>query len=241
MNFRLRPGLAIAAALAFAALCALGTWQLQRRGWKQELIASTQARLAAAPIPFDYAVSRALAGENMEYQPVYLDGAYANDRESFVFGTHDGAPGVYVFTPLGARDLSRNGRRFVYVNRGFAPQDFKERNTRRDGLIEEEIVVRGLFRSAEVKRGLEKWLAPENQLQDNLFFLRDPKVFAQQSALEVPSFYIDAFVETPAAAWPQGGLTRVEFPNRHLEYALTWFGLAATLLGVFAVYSLKRS
>jgi surfeit locus 1 family protein len=241
MKFRLRPGLAVATALAFVALCGLGTWQLRRRDWKQNLIASTQARLAAAPIPFDDAVSRALAGENMEYQPVYLDGAYANDRESYVFGTNDGAPGVYVFTPLGARDPDCDGQRYVYVNRGFAPQDFKERNTRRDGLIEEEIVVRGLFRRAEKKSGFEKWLAPENQPQDNLYFIRDPKVLAQQYALEVPSFFIDAFAETPAGAWPRGGLTRVEFPNRHLEYALTWFGLAAALLGVFAVYSLKRS
>jgi len=240
MRVRLRPGLALATALAFAVLSALGTWQLQRREWKQNLIASAEARLQAAPIPFDDAASRARAGENMEYQPVTLDGAYANDRESFVFGTHDGDAGVYVFTPFRVRDSAAGPARYVYVNRGFAPQDFKSPSARRDGLIEGAVVVRGLFRSAEIKRGPEKWLEPQNQPQDNLYFIRDPNVLARRYGLDVSSYYIDAFDETPAGAFPRGGLTRVEFPNRHLEYALTWFGLAAALLGVFVAYSIKR-
>ena len=40
--------------------------------------------------------------------------------------------------------------------------------------------------------------------------------------------------EPAAGGWPKGGVTRLELPNRHLEYALTWYGLAAALLGASA-------
>jgi surfeit locus 1 family protein len=237
MKFRLRPGLAVAAAISLAILCSLGGWQLKRLAWKTDLIAQTEARLAAAPIPFVEALTRAAAGERMDYQPVYLDGAYANAFEARVFGTYDGAAGVYVFTPLCVAD---DGVDCVYVNRGFAPQEFRDRALRADGEVEGMTRVEGLFRSAERKRGLEKWLAPKDQPTDNLYFVRDPQVLAARRAIAVPSFYVDAFGGATPAPWPKGGLTRVAFPNRHLEYALTWFGLAAALIGVFIAASVRR-
>ena len=240
MTFRARPGLIAATAMAFVLLCALGVWQIKRLEWKTALIAQMTERLAADPISFYEALARAGAGENMEYQPVYLSGVYAHDLESAVFGTYEGAPGVYVFTPLDAADAVTGGRRFVYVNRGFAPQAFRDRTARPDGDVAGEVRVEGLLRRAEKRRGFEKWLAPKDQPQDNLYFIRDPAVLAARHAIDVPLFYIDSFGRESAAPWPKGGLTRIDIPNRHLEYALTWFGLAAALLGVFLVFSLKR-
>lgn len=240
MSFRWRPGLVVATSIAFAILCSLGAWQLQRLHWKEELIAQIDARLSAPPITFDEALSRAAAGEKMEYQPVYVDGVYAHDLESEVFGTYDGAPGVYVFTALDTPDLQTGARRFIYVNRGFAPQEFRDPATRIDGQVAGEVRVEGLFRATEQKRGIEKWIAPQDQPADNLYFVRDPKILAARHAIDVPAFYIDSAGTESAAAWPKGGLTRVDIPNRHFEYALTWFGLAAALAGVFVAFSLKR-
>lgn len=241
MTFRLRPGLLTAVLIALAILCSLGTWQLQRLAWKRDLIDHMSERLAAAPISFDDALAREAGGENMDYQPVYLDGVYAHDLESAVFGTYDGRPGVYLFTPIDAADPATGRRRFVYANRGFAPQDLKEPETRAEGLVAGEVRVEGLFRRAEEKRGFEKWLAPKDQPSDNLYFVRDPRILAARHSIDVPSFYIDSYGRESAGQWPKGGLTRVVLPNRHLEYALTWFGLAAALLGVFIAYSLKRA
>lgn len=221
-------------------LCALGLWQLQRLEWKTALIAQITERLAADPISFDDALARASSGENMEYQPVFLSGVYAHDLESAVFGTYEGAPGVYVFTPLDAADLETGGQRLVYVDRGFAPQEFRDKAARADGQIAGEVRVLGLLRRAEKRRGFEKWLAPQDQPADNLYFIRDPAVLAERHAIKVPPFYIDSFGRESAAPWPKGGLTRVDIPNRHFEYALTWFGLAAALLGVFLIFSSKR-
>ncbi|MFZ5617587.1 MAG: SURF1 family protein [Pseudomonadota bacterium] len=241
MTFRLSPGLLAAVLVALAILVSLGTWQFQRLEWKRDLIEAMNERLAAAPIAFDEALARAVGGERMDYQPVYLAGAYAHDLESAVFGTYEGRPGVYVFTPLDAADPATGGRRFVYVNRGFAPQDFRDPQTRGEGLAAGQLRVEGLFRSAEEKRGFEKWLAPKDQPADNLYFVRDPRILAARHTIDVPRFYIDSFGRESAGPWPKGGLTRVDLPNRHFEYALTWFGLAAALLGVFIAYSLKRA
>jgi surfeit locus 1 family protein len=240
MSFRFRPGLAAAAALAFAALCALGVWQLQRLEWKRALIADMRARLDAPPIAFDAAAARQQAGEAMDYQPVFIDGVYAHDLESFVFGTYEGEPGVYVFTPLDAADPATGGRRFVYVNRGFAPQRLVEAGAPAAWRTAGAVRVEGLFRRAEQRRGLARLIAPKDQPQDNLYFIRDPVALARRHGVEAPPHYIDSSGREHAGLWPKGGVTRLDLPNRHLGYALTWFGLAAALLAVFVAYSMKR-
>ena len=71
--------------------------------------------------------------------------------------------------------------------------------------------------------------------------VRDPEVFAKAANVSTLPIWIDsAGMENPAA-WPKGGTTRLQFNNRHLEYALTWFGLALTMLGVYVAFSLRRN
>lgn len=240
MTFHFRPALAIATAIAIAILIALGVWQLQRRDWKLDLIRQTERLAEAPPIPFDEALARASSGENMEYAPVYLSGVYAHDLEARIFGTLDGAPGVYVFAPLEAPD-GNGGRRFVYVNRGFAPQAFSDPAAREDGAPQREVTVTGLLRSAETPPAIAKLFRPADQAADNLWFTRDPVRFAAHHRIETVPWYVDSSgAETGGAPWPKGGTTRVEFPNNHLDYALTWFGLAAALAGVYLAFSIKR-
>ncbi|GAB4525899.1 MAG: SURF1 family protein [Amphiplicatus sp.] len=234
MSFRFRPALTACVALALAVLVALGAWQLQRRAWKLDLIAQVEARTAAAPIPFEEALARAEAGENMEYAPVVAAGAFAHEKEARVFGTLDGQAGAYVFTPFypGTEE-----KRAVYVNRGFVPQDALADGGY--GRVEGAVSVAGLFRSAEEPAGLARMFRPEYQPADRLWFARDPSRFAAHAGIETYPYYIDSFGGEESAAWPKGGTTRLDFRNRHLEYALTWFGLAAALLGVYLVFSLR--
>lgn len=232
MKFNFRPALTAATLAALAVLCGLGTWQLQRLQWKNALIAKTESRLAAAPIPFAEALLRAMAGEDMEYQPVTANGVFRHSQASKVFSASDGTPGVLIFTPL------ETGDAVIYVNRGFVPQDLMDAVPKEDA--ERPSRIDGLFRSAEEKKGFEKTFAPKDQPSDNLYFVRDPKVFAAGNGISAPPYYIDSFAREGEGPWPKGGLTRVEFSNRHLEYALTWFGLAGALIGVYLAFSLRR-
>lgn len=241
MRFEFRPLLTVATAAAAAILVALGVWQLERREWKLDLIRRTERLAEAPPMPFDEAAARAASGEKMAYAPVILNGVYAHDLEARVFGTLDGAPGVYVFTPLSAPDAHGGGRRFVYVNRGFAPQAFSGPAAREDGAPQGEVTVRGLLRSAESPPVIASLFRPADQPADNLWFMRDPIRFAARHEIETVAWYIDSFGEEAGGApWPKGGTTRVDFSNNHLDYALTWFGLAGALIGVYLVFSVKR-
>jgi surfeit locus 1 family protein len=232
-GLRFPPLLAAFVIGALAILCSLGTWQLQRLQWKRDLIARVDARLASAPISFDAAMARAAKGEDMEYQPVEIAGVFRHDAEAHVFGVHEGAAGVFVFTPL-----ETAGAGLVYVNRGFMPQSM---NADRANQPMGEVRVAGLLRRAERASRLEAALKPKDQPEDNLFFRRDPERLASARGLAVSPVYVDSFGRESPGDWPKGGLTRVEFPNRHLEYALTWFGLAAALIGVFLAYSIRRT
>lgn len=232
MKFVFRPVLALATLSALLVLCSLGAWQLRRLEWKRDLIARVDARVGSAPIPLQSALARAAAGEDLDYQPVRVVGVFDHAREACVFGTFEGRAGCYVFTPIGEGE-----GRIVYVNRGFVPQnaDLSE--------IEDPsgpVTVVGLLRRAETPAGLQRLFRAKDQPKDNIYFVRDPRAFAGADGLAGP-YYIDSNGAESEGRWPKGGTTRLEFSNRHLEYALTWFGLAVTLAGVFLAYSRRKA
>jgi surfeit locus 1 family protein len=234
------PG--IAAALAFAVLVSLGFWQLQRLAWKEDLIARVSARVNAEPIPAPGPKEWPdLELADLEYQPVTVTGRFLHQYEVHVFTTlnaprgHFGGLGYFVMTPL-----ETNDGWFVYVNRGFVPEDRKFGATRPLGQIDAEIALTGLYRAPRPG----SWLSPADDTTKNVWFSRDPGLFAEwygPPAAWVAPYTIDAnFNPDLAGGLPQGGETLIDFPNNHLGYALTWFGLAAALVGVFVVFARAR-
>ena len=231
-RFQFRPVLTFASVIAIALLIALGNWQLQRLEWKRDLIAQVEALGEAEPIPFVEAVRRARNGEVMDYAPVTLSGNLRADLEARVFGTFVGKAGVYVFAPLETVDG------VIYLNRGFAPQAAAGEAcfcSETDGAVS----VTGLFRSAENPSPPASWFQSAGKSVDGLWTRRNPVAFADEAGLETSPFYVDESA-VPGRDWPRGGTTRLEFTNRHLEYAWTWFGLAATLVGVWFAFSLQK-
>ncbi len=225
-HFKFRPVLTIFILLAMAALVSLGNWQMRRLEWKRDLVAKVEARLGAGPIAFDEAVRRAEAGEDMEYTPVTAAGVLEDDKHVRVFGSNQGRPGAFYFAPL-----RRNGAPDLFVNLGFAPQDVAPALEAGD--------VTGLFRYPEIPGPPSSWFVSAAPDANGFWILRDPALFAADQGVEASSYYIDQFA-VPGRPWPKGGTTRLEFNNRHLEYALTWYGLALTLLGVALAFSLQR-
>lgn len=231
-RFRPQPGATIAMLLGVLALVSLGVWQLHRKAWKEEIIATVEARRMAPPIALDVALKRRSAGEDIRYLPVFVSGVYDHDAERHVFGTLNGAPGYYVFTPI--QPLADDEP--IYINRGFAPTKLKQLESRLDGAPEGGVQVVGLFREAEQKQGLAALFAPIDQPTDNIYYVRDPSRFSSTER----AWYVDSRGGENAAQWPKGDTTKITFSNRHLEYALTWFGLAVTLIGVWFAFS-RRS
>jgi surfeit locus 1 family protein len=216
------------------ALVSLGTWQVQRLEWKRSLISRIQTRVGEAPMPFDAALAAVAAGADLEYQPVRVRGVFDHDRAARVFATQNGAAGYLLFTPL---RVAPEGPILVWVNRGFAPQTAPPGEIGAPG---GEVEIVGLMRTPERPSGAAGLVRPKDQPQDNLYFIRDPAAFARSNGAVATTYYVDSSGAENNARWPLGGLTRVTFPNRHLEYALTWYGLAAALAGVYFAFSFRR-
>jgi surfeit locus 1 family protein len=121
----------------------------------------------------------------------------------------------------------------VIVNRGFVPDELAAKSARAAGEIEGETHVTGLMRPPQ-SRNL---FTPADEPDKDLYFTSDPAVIAAHFGLSrAAPFVVDADATPVPGGWPEGGTTEIDIPNNHLNYALTWFGLAVGLLAVFVAY-----
>lgn len=219
---------------ALAILVGLGVWQLQRLAWKEDLIARLEARTAAAPVPLPATLPADLS--ELEYRPIRVEGRYLNDRElRLVLRTRDGQVGLHIVTPFRLTD-----GRTILIDRGWIPRDAEAPQARRAGLIEGATTQVGLARLGGWQGS--SWFEPANDPAGNQWLWLDLPAMAEAADLERPvtGLYLSALPDQHAGAWPVGGRTRVALRNDHLEYALTWFALAAVMLVVFLLWRRRR-
>ena len=213
--------------LALAIVCVwLGTWQLQRLGEKEALIAAVDARLDADPVPVPPVDQwPTLDLQALNFQPVSLTGAFRYNQTVTVFTSLANArgpasgPGYWVVTPFVLADGGT-----VFVNRGFIPQDFQEAAVTDGEGDESQVTIAGLLRPGEAA-GI---MTPAPNMSDRIDWVRDPARLAAMvdpALAPIAPFYVD-LPAGPAGELPQGGETVVEFPNNHLGYAYTWYGFA---------------
>ncbi|QPC87022.1 SURF1 family protein [Mesorhizobium sp. NBSH29] len=237
---RRKPWLLVLSGLVvFAALIALGTWQMQRLHWKENLLATISARLDAAPLPAAEVELKYGETGDIDYTPVVASGTFMHEAERHFFATWQGQSGYYVYTPL----LLAEGGRVVFVNRGFVPFDQKDQKTRFQGQIEGIQTVLGLARNPLA--GKPSMMVPDNDPDKNIFYWKDLRAMAILSDLDVDGgvlpFFIDADSRPNPGGLPIGGVTMITMPNNHLQYALTWYGLAAALAAILGVMLTRRN
>jgi len=208
--------------LGIAVLVGLGIWQIERRAWKLDLIDRVEHRVHADPVSAPGpAAWPAITPRSAEYLHVRLDGRFENGRETLVQAVTERGAGYWVMTPFVTDDGST-----VLVNRGFVASDRKETITRKAGDIEGETQVTGLLRITEPRGGFLR----SNDPAHDRWYSRDVTAIAAARDLgQVAPYFVDADATPNPGGWPRGGLTVIRFPNNHLVYALTWFGLALML------------
>jgi surfeit locus 1 family protein len=226
-------GFTALALAALAVLIGLGVWQLERLQWKEGLIAEIEARSTGAPITIAEALAIARQGRDPDYYRVRVEGRFHHDKERYLFAQSlaDGTPGWHVITPL-----ETTGGDMVLVDRGFVPDVLKEASSRASGQVEGVVTVTGIVRSPEIQGSF----VPDNEPEANRWFWRDLGAMARsmfpEGTVEMAPFFLDAEKSDVPGGWPEGGQTRLELPNNHLQYAITWFLLALCLLVIYAVY-----
>lgn len=210
-------------------LCLLGNWQVERLDWKLDLITKLESRLGLEPVALPATVTDM---NEWEYRPVQVRGSYLHMREMPMYRVGpNGRPGYDLFTPL----LMKDGRT-VIVDRGWVPENLKGKATRPETVLGGAVVVTGLLR----KPWKKLWYGPDNAPRDNDWFFGDIEGMKSAQQLE-NTFPMYLYANKgPSSAYPIGGRSRLKLINNHLDYALTWYGLAVTLLIIYIIYSYKN-
>jgi len=220
---------------ALLILVGLGTWQMQRKEWKEGLIAQIAARVHQPPVALADAEKQPPGSH--EYARVKVRGTFRHDAEQLVWEPDPRlGPGYHVYTPLRLDD-----GRFILVNRGYVTEALKAPSTRAQGQVSGEVEVVGLLREPPARGTFD----PNRDAKSGVWYWRDfegmTRAALRSDANKAVRYFLDAEA-APAnpGGWPRGGATRLTLPNRHLEYALTWYGLAATLIGVLIAFVVGR-
>ncbi len=215
-----------------ALLIGLGVWQLKRLAWKEGLIAEIEARAKGAPITLQEAIAVAREGRDPSYYRVHVKGSFDHAKERYLYAlSNDGEPGWHVITPLNSVEGD-----LVLIDRGFVPDNLRDPSSRAAGQLEGDVDVTGLVRLPETPGPF----TPDNEPDTNRWFWRDLSGMTYSmfptATMDPAPFFLEAEKSDVPGGWPEGGQTRLELPNNHLQYAITWFLLAGAVVVIYLVY-----
>ena len=231
------PG--IVAALAFAILIALGVWQIERKAWKENLIATVAQRMAAPPSALPLAREWAnLSAAKDEFRRVSFRAGFRSDAEARVYTSGGGlrddvkAPGYFAFAPARLGDGAT-----VVVNRGHVDNPNPDASLEPIAVPDAATDIVGALRWPEQPGS---FVTPYSERQD-LWFVRDHRAMAARYGWgEVAPFYVEMESPAPAGGVPRPGKLAVKLRNDHFGYAMTWLGLASVLVVVFGFWVRSR-
>jgi cytochrome oxidase assembly protein ShyY1 len=217
----------------------LGVWQLQRRIEKHALIAALIERLAAAPVALPPAAAwSSLAAPRDEFRRVHFSAAFGSGPDAMVYSSGSAVrddvsgPGTWAFIPARLPDGE-----VIVVNAGFV------QNTMQDRTEQDRAVTRLVTGSAIDLTGYIRfpehagWLTPAANIAKRLWFARDHQDMSRALGWgNVAPFYIDLEQPMPPGGIPKPGPLAVHLKDDHLQYAITWFALAAAVAIAFFVW-----
>jgi surfeit locus 1 family protein len=212
--------LLIISGAGLAILIGLGTWQLQRKAWKEDLLQTIEANIAAAPA----ALPQVPAKERDRYRAVTVEGEIEGNALHVFWVTKDAETGYRIIAPF----VTTDGRR-VLLDRGFIPAAEKATSL----TIGQATVTGNLLWPDE-----GDWTTPAPEVDTNILYARDVAYMAERLNTE-PVLIVARSARPEAAVTPQA-VTTAGIPNNHLQYAITWFSLAF-IWAAMTIYFLRRS
>jgi surfeit locus 1 family protein len=208
----------------------LGFWQMERREWKLGILERIAHNQAAAPLPLD----ELLKGDPLahEYGRVRVSGTFLFDKEFHLAARSlKNVVGMQIVTAVKADD-----GRIVLFDRGWVPSEKKDPATRPAGQVQGHVDLVGIVRRSQVQRQF----APDNVPDKNVWFHVDVPLMRRMSGgapdPRLDTFFLEADATPNPGGLPIGGQTHLDIPNDHLQYALTWLGIALALAGVYLAY-----
>ncbi|WP_299892093.1 SURF1 family protein [uncultured Ruegeria sp.] len=197
-----------------AILLSLGAWQVQRLHWKEGLLADIDTRIAGDPVRLPDLIDP----ETHRYLPVVVAGEMLRGEIHVLVSVKQVGPGYRIIAPF------KSGERTLLIDRGFVSTTAKS-TLRQIGEME---IIGNLHWPDEIDG-----YTPAPDMDENIWFARDVPALASELGTE-PVLLI-ARSQTDPDITPLPVLT-AGIPNDHLQYAVTWFGLAlvwAAMTGYF--------
>ena len=202
--------------------CALGTWQLYRLQWKQELISEISLGLKSSPTTYSTSIKR-------NYQRVVLKGKFNFDDQIYLYSLNDsGKPGYDVITPFKTNDSE-----YVLVNRGWIDKDLKG-NPNINLKLDRELKIVGLLREI-YKPNIFK---PDNDLKNNIWFSINLEDLKEATGEQFNKFVI--FLEDNQVKTPLPKKISIDVPNNHLKYAITWYAISISIIFYYLYFRREK-
>lgn len=224
------PLISLAAFTGIAILVGLGSWQLQRLSWKEALIERIASRLQAAPVGLEEALKRQGAGEDVDFLRVKLHGTYDHRKAQYFHTLHKGEFGWRLLTPM----RPESGQA-ILIDRGVLPAAQKPLAI---APSETAVEVVGALRLHYLSKEM---FTPDNNLKTNSWYWFDVDALRKVTALpELRPMVIQLDTPDHSGPWPAATALSPNLSNKHFGYALTWFGLAITLLGVYIAFIVQE-
>jgi surfeit locus 1 family protein len=225
-------GMTIAALVALAILLGLGTWQVKRLHWKEGVLARIAALQTAPPRSLTGVLSGSLESPDLDFTRVSADCPDIETTPSLrLYAVRDGGVGSRVIT---ACTLKTGPYGSILVDRGFMRQDQSLQTTSAARLTNPIVGV--------LRRGDKpNFVTPPNEPGKGVWYWRDIAAMAKALGAARPApTYLMLEAPAPAGGVPTPAPIPQDIPNNHLQYAITWYGLAVTLVGVYLAVLFRR-
>lgn len=202
----------------------LGVWQLDRRAWKAQVLAGIDRAEGAAATP--------LSADPAPFAKVRVEGTLRNASAAYYGADVQLTP---TGPKMGARlivPLDRPGQVPILVDRGWVPMEPLRPISQPSGPVTIEGFVRPPDRPG--------WFSASDDLASRRFYTLNPmRIGAGLGLANVAPFVVIALGQRPPELFPLPAQRMPRPPNDHLNYALTWFGLAFVLAMIFILYARK--
>ena len=231
MKIQFKPMLwpSIFSIFIFAILISFGTWQVKRLFWKEALIENYLTQSQSNPITDPAELEKSSINE---FKSIGILGRFIHSNEIYITGkTYEGNAGFHVITPF----IMEN-KKIVLINRGWVSESYKNPNKRKFSLTKGLVKLKGIIRYPQ-KKG---YFVPENDGENGFWFTIVPNQIFDfiniVSNKTINDYYIDALRVGEKLTLPIAVDGKPKFRNQHLSYAITWYGLALSLLFVYFSY-----
>ena len=199
--------------------CSLGTWQLYRLQWKQDLINQISEGLKSTPIRYSQNIIT-------NYQRVFLEGKYDFENQIYLYSLNEkGQPGFDVITPFETKN-----KEIILVNRGWIKREFKK-NLK---INSSSSMITGLLREKPRKN----IFTPKNDFKKNIWFSINLNEIKKITGKKFNKYIV--YLEDDKIEVPKPKKITIDLPNNHLKYAITWYSISISILFYFLYFRKKQ-